>query len=119
LLLTRTELDFFTRKERIHKPQKWCIKSRLHKKVKEFADKELPVLIEKGLLDGKGFEPTVPAASVVGRGRIELAAHAPDYTTTNNLKRSLDIAGAASSNLARPKRTSTIGRSSIASYCKE
>ena len=118
MLLTRTELDFLLERREFTKSQKRCIKSRLHKKVKEFANKELPILIEKGLLDGKGFEPTVPTASVVGRGRIELAAHATDYTT-NNLKRSLDIAGAASSNLAPPKRTSTIGRSSIASYCKE
>jgi len=37
LLLTRTELDFLLERREFTKPQKRCIRSRLHKKVKEFA----------------------------------------------------------------------------------
>ena len=50
-------------------------------------------MIEKGLLDWKGFEPTNPASTIVGRGRFGLAAPA-NLGTTNNLKnRGLDMAG--------------------------
>jgi hypothetical protein len=41
LLLTHTELDFLLERREFTKPQKRCIRSRLHKKIKEFADKEL------------------------------------------------------------------------------
>ncbi|MFL6487246.1 MAG: hypothetical protein ACJ71D_11135 [Nitrososphaera sp.] len=84
------------------KPQKRCIRSRLNKKIREFADNELPILIEKGLLDGKGFEPTNPATTIVGLGRFELAAPALDNSVGNILNRSLDMAGIRSSNLHRP-----------------
>lgn len=51
LLLTRTELDFLFQGREFTKPQKRCIRSRLNKKIKEFANNELPILVEKGLLD--------------------------------------------------------------------
>lgn len=76
--MTRTEVDFLIERRDFTKSQKRCIRSRLHKKVKEFADKELPILIEKGLLDRKGFEPTSPATTMVNRGRFGLAVHATD-----------------------------------------
>jgi hypothetical protein len=99
--LTRSELDFLLERREFTKPQKRCIKSRLHKKVKEFADKELPILIEKGLLDGKRFESTSPATSMVALERFGLAAHVI-YDITNNIKRSLDMAGIGSPNLPGP-----------------
>ena len=102
LLLTRTELDFLLERREFTKPQKRCIRSRLNKKVKEFADNELPILIEKGLLDGKGFEPTSPITTMVRWGRFGLAAHAITDYTTNNLMRSLDMAGVVGSTPTRP-----------------
>jgi hypothetical protein len=101
LLLTRTELDFLLERREFTKPQKLCIRSRLNEKIKEFADKELPILIEKGLLDGKGVEPTSPATTVVSRERFGLAAHATHYIT-DDIMRSLDMAGVVGSTPTRP-----------------
>ena len=101
LLLTPTELDFLLERREFSKPQKRCIRSRLHKKIKEFEDKELPLLIEKGLLYGKGFEPMSPATTMLGRGRFGLAGHAT-HNITGNLNRSLDMAGTGSPTLPRP-----------------
>jgi hypothetical protein len=97
LLLTHTEVDFLLERREFTKPQKRCIRSRLNKKIKEFAQKELPILIEKGLLDGKGFEPMGPATTIMGRGRFGLAGHAT-HNITGNLNRSLDMAGIGSPN---------------------
>jgi hypothetical protein len=99
--LTRTELDFLSESREFTKPQKRCIRSRLKKKVKEFTDNELPILIEKGLLDAKGFEPTSPATTTVGRERFGLAANATS-DITDNINRSLDMAGTEGSNPFRP-----------------
>jgi hypothetical protein len=72
MLLSRTELDFLLERREFTKPQKRCIRSRLNKKVKEFADNELPILVEKRLLDGKGFEPTsLATTTIVGQERFE------------------------------------------------
>jgi hypothetical protein len=60
--------------------------------VKEFANNELPLLIEKGLLDGREFEPTSLATTMADRVRFELAANGA-HDITNNIKRSLDMAG--------------------------
>jgi len=61
---------------------------------KGFADKELPILIEKGLSYRKRFEPTSPATTMVGWERFGLATHATD-DSIDDVKRSLDTAGSA------------------------
>jgi hypothetical protein len=90
--LTHTELDFLLERREFTKPQKRCIRSRLHKKIKEFAVKELPILIEKGLLYGNRLEPTSPATTTIGWERFGLATHATD-DSIDDVKRILDMAG--------------------------
>ena len=103
MLLSRTELDFLLERREFTKPQKRCIRSRLNKKVMEFADNELPILIEKGLLDGKGFEPTsLATTTIVGQERFGLVTHADYDNNFTHQMSSLDMAGVASSNLVRP-----------------
>lgn len=103
MLLSRTELDFLLERREFTKPQKRCIRSRFNKKIKEFADNELPILIEKGLLDGKGFEPTSPATTIVNQGRFEVVTHADDNNISYTPEMSsLDMAGVKGSNPFRP-----------------
>ena len=80
------------------KPQKRCIRSRLNKKVKEFADNELPILFEKGLLGGKGFEPTTPATTIVNQGRFGVVTHADD---NNNISYTLGMSSLGMAGVSR------------------
>jgi hypothetical protein len=50
LLLAHTELDFLLGKREFAKPQKGYLRSRLNKKIKEFANTELKLLQDKGYL---------------------------------------------------------------------
>lgn len=89
LLLRLTELDFLLERREFTEPQKRCIRFRLNKKVKEFAENELPILIEKGLLSGDGgVEPTTPAKF---SERFGLAS--PSALQVYSPKASLDMAG--------------------------
>jgi hypothetical protein len=50
LLLTYTELDFLLGKKEFTKPQKRYLRSRLNKRIKEFASTELKLLQDNGYL---------------------------------------------------------------------
>ena len=91
---------------------------RLIKKVKGFADNELPNLVEKVLLDGKGFEPTSPATTLVNQRRFEVVIHADDdnniYTPEMS---SLDMAGVKGSNPFRPTFSSGLRNNMLEDSC--
>jgi hypothetical protein len=49
-LLSRVELDYLTAKRQFGTDYAYSIKSRLQKKLQQFASQELPILVEKGYL---------------------------------------------------------------------
>ena len=51
MFLSKTELDYLTANQQFSKDYRYTIKSRLQKKVQQFAREELPLLIEQGYLD--------------------------------------------------------------------
>src|SRR5215217_4103702 len=118
MLLTHTELDFLLERREFTKPQKRCIRSRLIKKVKGFADNELPILVEKVLLDGKGFEPTSPATTLVNQRRFEVVIHADDDNNSyTHEMSSLDMAGVKGSNPFRPTFSSGLRNNMLEDSC--
>jgi hypothetical protein len=49
-LLTQTERDYLLQRREIGKPQQRYIRYKLHKKIKQFYEIELPLLMEKGYI---------------------------------------------------------------------
>ena len=50
-LLTRTEIQWLLGKIKVSKPYEYRIKSDVKKKLKIFTELEIPLLIEKGIID--------------------------------------------------------------------
>ena len=50
MFLSKAERDYLTSNEEINHDYV-CVKSRLHKKLREFNRQELPLLVQKGLVD--------------------------------------------------------------------
>jgi hypothetical protein len=86
-LLSKTEIALLSGPREFTKSQVRCIRCRLNKKVKDFVDNELPILIDKGLL---------PEKIVMGRGGFERTSPA------ENERPSLDMAGVKGSTPFRP-----------------
>jgi hypothetical protein len=51
LFLSKAELDYLTANRQFSEDYRYTIKSRLQKKVQQFAREELPLLVEQGYLE--------------------------------------------------------------------
>ena len=51
MFLSKAELDYLTPNRQFSEDYRYTIKSRLQKKVQQFAREELPLLVEQGYLD--------------------------------------------------------------------